>query len=172
MINPAPVEALSIETPSGKYADYENFPVGSILLPAKARPHVATFYHYARAIDDIADSNTLSPEEKINRLDSFAAAIKGEKYDDEALKRLIYANGKIESRKYSELKSYLYELILKSLQGYDEKSSIDFKLKGMLQSIRVLFKRSHYEDCKELLQKVKEKSYELDYYIILLKYFH
>jgi len=84
VINPAPVEALSIETPSGKYADYENFPVGSILLPAKARPHVATFYHYARAIDDIADSNTLSPEEKINRLDSFAAAIKGEKYDDEA----------------------------------------------------------------------------------------
>ncbi len=84
VINPAPVEVLSIETPSGKDADYENFPVGSILLPAKARPHVATFYHYARAIDDIADSNTLSPEEKINRLDSFAAAIKGEKYDDEA----------------------------------------------------------------------------------------
>lgn len=84
MINPAPVGISSIEMPSGKDADYENFPVGSFLLPPKVRPHVAIFYHYARAIDDIADSNTLSPEEKINRLDGFSATIRGEKHDDEA----------------------------------------------------------------------------------------
>ena len=50
----------TVETPSGKDADYENFPVGSFLLPAHARPHVAAFYRYARAIDDIADNPMLS----------------------------------------------------------------------------------------------------------------
>jgi len=84
VINPAPAEVTTIETPSGKDADYENFPVGSFLLPPKARPHVAVFYHYARAIDDIADSNALSADEKIYRLEGFAASIRGEKKDDDA----------------------------------------------------------------------------------------
>ena len=68
----------------------------------------------------------------------------------------IYAGEPIQSRKYSELKAYLYELILKALQGYDENSSIDFRLKRMLQSVRVLYRRSHYDDAIELLQKAKK----------------
>ena len=60
-----------VETPSGKNAEYENFPVGSILLPARLRPHVATFYAFARTIDDIADSPDLTAEEKTARLEGF-----------------------------------------------------------------------------------------------------
>jgi squalene synthase HpnC len=67
----------AVETPSGKYADDENFPVGSWLLPKRLRPHVAIFYAFARAIDDIADNPDLAPEEKIARLDGFAAALTG-----------------------------------------------------------------------------------------------
>jgi len=77
-------------------------------------------------------------------------------YDDEALRKIVYSNEPIQSRKFSELKNYLYELILKSLQGYDEKTSIEYKLKGMLLSIKVLFKRSHFEECKEMMQKAKK----------------
>lgn len=66
------------ETPSGKGAGDENFPVGSFLLPRRLRPHVATYYAFARAIDDIADNGALSPEEKIRRLTAFDAALKGE----------------------------------------------------------------------------------------------
>lgn len=69
--------ASEMETPSGKDAAYENFPVGSWLLPAALRPHIARFYAYARAIDDIADDASLPPGEKIARLDGFAAAIRG-----------------------------------------------------------------------------------------------
>lgn len=72
-----PVPACEVETPSGKDAAYENFPVGSWLLPAALRPHIARFYAYARAIDDIADDPDLPPAEKIARLDGFAAAIGG-----------------------------------------------------------------------------------------------
>lgn len=68
----------AVETPSGKQSGDENFPVGSFLLPAALRPHVATFYAYARAIDDIADNPDLAPDDKIARLDGFERAIRGE----------------------------------------------------------------------------------------------
>lgn len=67
----------AVETPSGKSTATENFPVGSFLLPAHLRPHVATFYGFARAIDDIADNPALAPDDKIARLDGFAAALTG-----------------------------------------------------------------------------------------------
>lgn len=64
----------AVETPSGKGAADENFPVGSRLIAAPLRPHVMIFYAYARAIDDIADNPALSPDDKIERLDRFARA--------------------------------------------------------------------------------------------------
>ena len=71
----------SAETPSGKGAGDENFPVGSMLLPRRLRPHVAVFYAYARAIDDIADNPDLAPEDKVRRLDGFDKALLGETDD-------------------------------------------------------------------------------------------
>ena len=71
----------SAETPSGKGAGDENFPVGSILLPRRLRPHVAVFYAYARAIDDIADNPDLAPEDKVSRLDGFDKALLGQNDD-------------------------------------------------------------------------------------------
>ena len=70
----APAEA---ETPSGKGAEDENFPVGSFLIPAALRPHVANYYAFARAIDDIADNPDLSADERILRLNAFEAAVRG-----------------------------------------------------------------------------------------------
>ena len=75
----------AVETPSGKDAGDENFPVGSWLLPARLRPHVAAFYRFARAIDDIADNPALAPADKIARLSRFAEAITGAQTGDPAL---------------------------------------------------------------------------------------
>ncbi len=66
-----------MESPSGKGAADENFPVGSWLLQARLRRHIAKFYAYARAIDDIADDPGLAPSEKVRRLDGFAGAVRG-----------------------------------------------------------------------------------------------
>ncbi len=73
-----------IETPSGKDVAYENFPVGSWLLPRRVRPHVLCFYRFARAADDIADNEALSAEEKIARLDRFGDALAGREIHDSA----------------------------------------------------------------------------------------
>jgi squalene synthase HpnC len=67
----------AVETPSGKGAGEENFPVGSLLIAPRLRPHVATYYAFARAADDIADNPALSPEEKLRRLEAFRATLRG-----------------------------------------------------------------------------------------------
>jgi len=61
----------------GKTRRDENFPVASWLLPADVRPHVALFYAFARAADDIADSPTLSREAKLAGLAGIEAALGG-----------------------------------------------------------------------------------------------
>jgi squalene synthase HpnC len=66
------------EISSGKNISYENFPVGSWLLPANLRPHIATFYHFARAADDIADSPNLSPHDKLSYLKQQELSLIGE----------------------------------------------------------------------------------------------
>ncbi len=71
----------NFEAPSGKGAGEENFPVGSFLLPRALRPHVATFYAFARAIDDIADDSVLVAEEKVARLSAFEEALLGRRVD-------------------------------------------------------------------------------------------
>ena len=74
----------TVETPSGKDVAYENFPVGSWLLPAALRPSVAAFYEFARAIDDIADDPALTPDDKVARLDGFEDALLGRQTADPA----------------------------------------------------------------------------------------
>lgn len=74
--------ASPLETPSGKWSGDENFPVGSWLLPAPLRPHVAVFYAVARTTDDIADNPHLGSEDKLSRLDGFERAVRGDITDD------------------------------------------------------------------------------------------
>ena len=62
---------------SGKGPKDENFPVGSFLLSKRVRTHVVAYYSFARAIDDVADSPHLAPEEKIERLDGFRDTLEG-----------------------------------------------------------------------------------------------
>jgi hydroxysqualene synthase len=67
----------TVETPSGKGAGDENFPVASLLVARRLRPHVARFYAFARAADDIADNPGLPPEDKLRRLDLLEAGLDG-----------------------------------------------------------------------------------------------
>ena len=72
-----PARDAVLETPSGKWRDAENFPVGSFLIRRDLRPHVHAFYRFARNADDIADNAALPAEEKIKRLDRMAAILDG-----------------------------------------------------------------------------------------------
>ena len=80
-------EAAVLETPSGKAAKEENFPVIGLLLPARLRPHIEAFYAYARTIDDIADNPYLRRSDKLRRLNQFAWAASGVDRVNPALRR-------------------------------------------------------------------------------------
>jgi len=82
------VSQTDLETPSGKGAGDENFPVASLLIARRLRPHVMRFYAFARAADDIADNPGLAPEEKVRRLDLFEAGLAAEASGPEPAVRL------------------------------------------------------------------------------------
>ncbi|MGB4100456.1 MAG: squalene synthase HpnC [Alphaproteobacteria bacterium] len=77
LAQPDPGDIPSIETPSGKNADTENFPVGSWLIRPDLRQHVHAFYRFARAADDVSDNPLLEPAEKLAILQRFRDVLNG-----------------------------------------------------------------------------------------------
>ena len=54
---------------------YENFPVASVLLPARMRAPVEAIYGFARGADDIADEGDLTNEERLGGLETYLRAL-------------------------------------------------------------------------------------------------
>jgi phytoene synthase len=54
---------------------YENFPVASLLLPARLRPAVAAIYAFARTADDFADEGNLPAMERLRLLGEYRAEL-------------------------------------------------------------------------------------------------
>lgn len=52
------------------FAHYENFPVGSVLIPKKLRPHVHAIYAFARLSDDFSDEDYYEGQ-RMERLDEW-----------------------------------------------------------------------------------------------------
>ncbi len=75
---------------------YENFPVGSWLLPRAMRRPVTVIYAFARTADDLADEGALPPAERLaglqsltDMLDGIAAGLPQSKYIGRALADVI-----------------------------------------------------------------------------------
>jgi squalene synthase HpnC len=66
------------ELQSGKDHTGENFPVASFLIAPRHRPPVLAFYKFVRAADDVADSATATPDEKLALLEQMRASLMGE----------------------------------------------------------------------------------------------
>ena len=55
---------------------YENFPVGSLLLPPQFRHPVALIYRFARDADDFADEGTAPEDVRLEQLEGFRAQLR------------------------------------------------------------------------------------------------
>ena len=102
----------------------------------------------------------------VQLFDAIEAAVE---FNDAEFCSKIYKNQPIESRKYSELKAYLYELLLKSLQSFDEQHSVEYRLNHLMQSVGVLFKRGHYDACEDLLHKAAKIARQYEFFTQLLE---
>lgn len=54
---------------------YENFPVASLIIPKKARPHIAAVYAFARSADDFADEKEFE-KTRMEKLNDFTERVK------------------------------------------------------------------------------------------------
>ena len=54
---------------------YENFPVASLLVPARLRRPIEVIYHFARSADDIADEGDATPAQRLEALAAYQAEL-------------------------------------------------------------------------------------------------
>lgn len=54
---------------------YENFPVASLLVPARLRRPIEVIYQFARSADDIADEGNAAPDERLAALATYQAEL-------------------------------------------------------------------------------------------------
>jgi len=101
-------------------------------------------------------------------LQLFEAMAGSSVFDEAAFIDAVYAGQRPESQKYSELKAYLYDLILRSLQDYDERQSADDRLNQLLCNLAVLFKRGYYDDCAEQIAKAARLARQYERFTQLL----
>jgi phytoene synthase len=55
---------------------YENFPVASVLMPARLRPAVVALYRFARSADDIADEGNATADARLAALDDYRQGLR------------------------------------------------------------------------------------------------
>ena len=64
---------------------YENFPVGSLFMPARLRAPIRAIYAFARTADDFADEGEVEPDVRLSRLAEYHALLnaleRGEKVE-------------------------------------------------------------------------------------------
>jgi hydroxysqualene synthase len=117
--------AGSLETPSGKWREGENFPVGSWLIRRDLRVHVHAFYRFARNADDIADNPALAPADKIRRLDRMAAVLDGAPGGDDApaaaaMRRSLLATGMTAQHCHDVLRAFRQDAEQRRYRDWDE----------------------------------------------------
>lgn len=98
----------------------------------------------------------------------FDVMSKMDTFDDVVAQKKVYKSQASGRKKYPELKSYLYDLILKSLYTFDEQQASEARLQHLLQGTSVLFKRGEYDNCRDLLHKASKiaRQYEAFTHII------
>ena len=81
---------------SGKGHRDENFPVASRLIHPRHRGPVLAFYEFVRTADDMADHDTLKPQEKLDLLDRLEASLLGK---DDAVREGVTLRTALRERK-------------------------------------------------------------------------
>jgi len=117
-------EIANVEAWSGKTRSDENFPVGSVLLSRRVRPHMHAYYNFARNADDIADSPHLAPEEKIARLDIMEEVLLGRRLEGSPsaanLRRSLNETGVTPVHATDLLIAFRQDAIMQRYETFDE----------------------------------------------------
>ena len=104
-----------------------------------------------------------------NYIKLFEALSKEKKYNEPVFKKKYSKASFIKHFRYN--KHHLYQLILKSLQNYHSKASVNHEIKDILKSVAILYAKELYSHCWKLLVKAKKLAGKSENYIALLDVF-
>lgn len=104
---------------------------------------------------------------KTNYLLLFDAMDKLESYDEDLLKQKFKKKAFV--HRFSLTKNRLYSTILRSLDAYYSKSSIDAELRRLLHSVELLYKKSLYDQSYKMLRSAKRLAYKSEKNTILIE---
>lgn len=105
--------------------------------------------------------------EKNNYLKLFDAIDKQEEYDEEAI-RLFFKKDKF-IRQLFVVKSYLYEMILKSQDAYYAGSSIQIQLRHLVHYIEILYNKALYDQCLRMIEKAEKLAVKHEIFLTQLE---
>ncbi len=77
-------------------------------------------------------------------------------------KAILRRRKKIRPAQLSNLKKYLYDLLLQSLRNYHAGRSVDIRLRAILDSLEVLYDKRLSEQCFRLLEKAKRLAHKYE----------
>jgi len=81
-------------------------------------------------------------------------------YDEDHLRKMF--KGEAFLKQLYVLKNRLYEAILRSLESYHTNKNIEYKLRSMLNAIKILYDRSLLYECWDKLRKSKKIAYRYE----------
>lgn len=114
---------------------YENFPVGSLLVPKKSRKHFYAIYAFARKSDDIADSGSLTPDEKLNDLNELENQL-----------------GFIESGDLKELEKQSAQIFIALHNTINELNINTEEFRNLLKAFKQDSVKNRYSEFEELIE--------------------
>ncbi|MEO8447460.1 MAG: squalene synthase HpnC [bacterium] len=117
---------------------YENFPVGSLLIPKSKRKFVYSIYAFARTADDIADSDRYSGEQKLRMLEDFDIEL-----------------SKIENEKLDSLNPETQNIFIALYNTINELKIPAEELRNLLTAFRQDAIKERYNNFNELLEYSK-----------------
>lgn len=93
----------------------------------------------------------------------FNAISKQEVYDEEKLKKQLKINA------FPTVKTYLYNLIMRSLRSQQQNQNISLQLKDMLKDVEILYQKGLYQQCSRLLLRARKIAKQYEKHIFLLE---
>jgi|GEM_PF-2962501 len=105
-----------------------------------------------------------------NYLKLFEAINKQEKYDEgELLKKFRY-EGFV--KQFAVTKNYLFNMVLKSMQEYNEENFIEWKIRNLFLQVKILASKGLDVEAARLIKKTKSLALQYEYYHVIMDVLH
>jgi hypothetical protein len=100
----------------------------------------------------------------------FEAINNQEQYDEEALLKKFRRENFV--KQFAVAKNYLFHMILKRMQEYNEQNFIEWKIRNMFLQVKILASKGLDSEAAKLIKKTKELAWQYEYHHVIMDVLH